>query len=244
MSLTYGRLRRTARATGLWYLALGITGILGFLLIRPEVFVGGDPASTLSNLVENENLARIGLVVEMGIVVAQAGAAVWFYKLFRTTNQTAAGSIAAFGLINAVAIMASAAFMATALAVAGDNSLAPGGDAAATVQLMYELSTNSWGIGALFFGLWLIPMGYLAATSELMPVWLGRILVVGGFGYMLSAFIGYGLADAPGWVVEGIVIPATIGELWMIGYLLVVGIRRPPELEDSSSGQEDRSASQ
>ena len=217
--------RRTARAAGLWYLALAITGLVGFLLIRPRIYVGGDPAATLANLVERVGLARAGLVLELAIVLTQALAAVWFYKLFRSANRTAAWALAAFGMANAVVILISAAFMATALTVSSDFGLAPGGDAAATVQLMYQLSSNSWGVGSLFFGLWLIPMGYIATSSGLMPKWLGRILVIGGVGYVLSAFVNYGVANAPAWLGEALPLPATVGEFWMIGYLLFKGIR-------------------
>lgn len=218
-------LKRTARVTGLLYLALGITGMIGFLLIRPQIFVEGDSAATLANLVGNDGLARLGLVAEMGIVVAQALAAIWFYKLFRSINHVAAWALAIFGILNAVAIMASAAFLGTAQTIAFDPGVAIGGDAAGTVQLMYELSTNSWGVGALFFGLWLIPMGYVAATSGRMPVWLGRILIVGGVSYVLSAFAKYGISGIDSWLVDSLAVPATIGEFWMIGYLLTVGIR-------------------
>ena len=216
--------RRTARVTGVWYLLLGISGLIGFLIIRPQIFVAGDPTATLANLVDQEGLARIGLLAEMAVVVAQALAAVWFFKLFRTINHTAAWALAIFGIMNAVAIMASAVFLATALTLAGDAGAVFGGDPA-IVQLMYELSANSWGIGAIFFGLWLIPMGYVALTSGRMPAWLGRILIVGGFGYVLSAFIGYASSQSPGWLVEGLTYLASVGEFWMIGYLLVVGIR-------------------
>ncbi|MEQ6900349.1 DUF4386 domain-containing protein [Nocardioides sp. YIM 152588] len=215
----------TARATGAWYLGLAVTGMLGFLLVRPEIWIDGDPAATLDHLQERESLARLGVALEMGIVLTQAMAAVWFYKLYRNVNQVAGVAVAAFGLVNAVAIMASAVFMATALAVAADPSLAPAGDAAATVGLLHRLSTDSWGVGALFFGLWLIPMGWGAITSGRFPVVLGWILVAGGLGYVLSAFAGYGLADAPGWLVDVLAFPATIGEFWILGYLLVRGIR-------------------
>ncbi len=68
--------KRTARVTGLWYLALGITGMLGFLIVRPQIFAEGDAAATLANLVDQESLARLGIVAEMGVVVAQTLAAV------------------------------------------------------------------------------------------------------------------------------------------------------------------------
>lgn len=225
--LSYLQLRRTARVTGLWYLALGISGMLGFLVIRSRIYVDGDPGATLANLVDRATLARWGLVLEMALVVTQAIAAVWFYKLFNHVNRTAAWALAGFGLVNAIAIMASAVFMATALVVAADGALAPGGDVTATVQLMYEITENSWGVGALFFGLWLIPMGHLATTSGLMPTWLGRVLILGGLGYVASAFLSYGIPDAPSWLIEGLTYPATVGEFWMIGYLLILGVRRP-----------------
>ena len=170
-------------------------------------------------------LARAGLVLKLGLVVTQALAAVWFYKLFRSANGTAAWALAVFDMVNAVAILASAGFIATALARSSDFALAPGGDAAATVQLMYQLSSNSWGVGSLFFGLWLIPMGYIATGSGLMPKWLGRILVIGGVGYALSVFVDYGFADAPTWLFDVLPLPATLGEFWMIFYLLTKGVR-------------------
>jgi hypothetical protein len=221
----YPALKRAARTTGWWYLALGISGMLGFLLLRPQLHVAGDPAATLANLVGRPGLARIAVVMEVGVVATQALAAVWFFKLFRHWNPVAASAVAAFGLMNAVAIMVSAASMATAMAVAGDAGLAPGGDAAGTVQLLFELSTACWLAGGLFFGLWLIPMGHVVVTSGAMPLWLGRILIAGGAGYVLSTFTQVGLADPPGWLAEVLVVPATVGELWMIGYLLVRGVR-------------------
>jgi len=226
----HAAMRRTARVTGLWYLALGVTGMLGFLVIRSQIHVAGDPSATLANLVDHEALARLGLVLELSIVVAQALAAVWFFKLFQKLNHTAAWAIAAFGMANAIAILVSGAAIATAFTVAWDPGLAPGGDAAATVQLLYELSANLWSVGALSFGLWLIPMGYVVTTTRLMPAWLGRILIIGGVGYVLSALMRFGIADAPTWLVDGLTYPATIGEFWMIGYLLVRGIRPPAEL--------------
>lgn len=212
---------RTARITGLLYLGLAITGALGFLLIRAQLFAPDDPAATLANLVEHESLARAGVALELLIVVTQALAAVWFYRLFRTADPFAAGGIAAFGLVNAVAILVSAALLGTAVQVAFE----PIGDAAATVQLLYLVSGNLWDVGGLFFGLWLIPMGWCVLRSGWMPRALGWILVGGGVGYVLSAFVRYLAPGAPA-LADALAYPATVGELWMVGYLLIRGVRR------------------
>jgi len=219
------RLVRTARTTGVLYLGVAITGMLSFLVVRDQLFTAGAPAETLANLVDQESLARAGLALELGVVVTQALAALWFYRLFRTVDAFAAGALAAFGFVNAVAVLASAAFLATGLEAALDPSLAVGGDAAGTAQLMYVVSDNLWGVGAVFFGLWLIPMGWLVLSSGWMPRPLGWLLVGGGVGYVLSSLVGYLAPDADA-VASALVVPATVGELWMVGYLLVFGVRR------------------
>jgi len=42
---------------------------------------------------------------------------------------------------------------------------------------------------------------------------------------VLSAFMMYLVPDAPA-VAEALAYPATVGELWMVGYLLIRGVRR------------------
>jgi hypothetical protein len=206
-----------ARTTGWLYLGLALTGGLGFLLIRSQLFVAGDPSATLANLIEQEGLARAGIVLELLVVLTQALTAVWFYRLFRRVDQVAAGSIAAFGLVNAVAVLGSAALLATALEVA----LGPAGDAAG-VQVLYLVSGQLWTAGALFFGLWLIPMGWCVLRSGAMPQALGWILIGGGVGYMVSPLLAYLLPQA-GAVADLLTVPATVGELWMVGYLIFEG---------------------
>ncbi|MFI7547587.1 DUF4386 domain-containing protein [Actinoplanes sp. NPDC049599] len=217
-------LTRTARTTGLFYLGLAVTGGLGFLLVRSRLFVADDPAATLANLVEHEGLARFGVVLEMLVVLTQTLAAVWFYRLFRRADPVAAGSIAAFGLVNAVAILGSAALLGTALEVA----LSPIGDAAVNVQMLYLVSGQLWTVGSLFFGLWLIPMGWCVLRTGWMPRALGWVLIAGGIGYVLSPFVGY-LVPSAGAVSDILTVPATVGELWMVGYLLTRGVRAQAE---------------
>lgn len=208
----------TGRLTGLFYLALAIAGMLTFLLIRPMLFQADDPAATVTNLVDNVGLARVGIGLDLVVVLAQSLAALGFFRLFRSVDAFAAATIAVFGMVNAIAILASTAMTATALDLALD---APDGRLGEP-HLLYLVSENLWGVGTLFFGLWLIPMGWCALRGAVMPRALGWILMAGGVGYVLSGFIAY-LVPSAGAVVTTITIPATIGEFWMVGYLLVRG---------------------
>jgi hypothetical protein len=224
---TTSELVRTARATGLLYLGLAITGMLGFVVVRAQIVVDADPAATLANLTDRESLARLGVLLELGIVLTQTLCALWFFRLFRSVDAFAAGCIAVFGVVNAVAIMTSAAMLGTALEVAG-GALGPvsaPAATAATVGTLYLVSDQLWTVGALFFGLWLIPMGWLVRRSGWMPAALGWLLLVAGVGYLVSAFAPY-VVDSGEAVALVLTLPATVAELWMVGYLIVVGVRR------------------
>jgi hypothetical protein len=228
-------LKRTARTTGLLYLAFFITGIAGSIMVSGQIFTADDPHATLSHLIENESLARVGIALELGIALTQALTAVWFYRLFRSVDTFAAGSLAAFGMVNAVAIMGSAALLATALDVAHDASLAPAGGAAATVQLLYVARGNLWGVAALFFGLWLIPMGRLVMRSRWLPQPLGWILVAAGIGYLASAFVNY-LFPNSDLAAQLLTVPSIIGEVWIMVYLLIVGLHDHGPAPDATGG--------
>lgn len=216
----------TARMTGLWYLILGVSGILGFMIFHPQIYIANEPEKTLANLMEKESIARIRLLFELVIVISQALAAVWFYKLFKNSNEWGAYTLSIWGMMNSAVIMVSAISMGTVLEVASSPVLSFS-DKVSMVFILEQLMTNAWGVGGLFFGLWLIPMGYVVVTSKSMPLWLGRTLIIGGIGYLISTFIKYMGFTNP--YLDVLIIPATIGEFWMIGYLLWFGVRTSNE---------------
>ena len=84
---------------------------------------------------------------------------------------------------------------------------------------LYVASGHLWSVAALFFGLWLIPMGWLVVHSRWLPRPLGWTLVVGGVGYLVSAFVSYLFPSAD--VVSNLLtVPATVGELGITGFLI------------------------
>ena len=198
-----------------------MTAVFGHFIIPGQIFNANDAGATLRNLTEREALARLGVAMELGTVTFGALLALWFYRLFRSVDAFMAGAVAVFGMVNAVAQLASAAFLATALDVAVSPS--PGGFAA-TAQLMYIVSGNLWGVAEVFFGLWLIPMGLLVLRSGWMPRLMGWLLIMGGVGYVLRAFILYLAPDAA--TISSVLILPTFSEFWMAGYLLFKGVHR------------------
>jgi hypothetical protein len=215
----------TARMAGVWYLALAVSGVIGFMVLHPQIYGSGDPSQLVANLNEHATTARLRLLLEFAIVLTQAVAAIYFFKLFKDINYVASWALAAWGTVNACTIMISAIAMGAAINLA--NATLPMSDKLIMVQIFEQVIKNAWNVGSLFFGLWIIPMGHLVVRSKRMPMWLGRILIVGGVGYIASTFLSYaGFHFA--WM-SMVTIPATIGEFWMIGYLLTFGIRPPKD---------------
>jgi len=222
MTIEQKQLIKTAKLTGFWYLILAISGLLGFLIFHPQIFISGDPQKTLTNLTELESTARVRLLFELLIIVSQALAAVWFYRLFREINKWAATVLGIWGTVNAVVLLVSAIAMNSAIEIA-NSSLPNLQEKGIMIQLLGQLITNAWSVGGLFFGLWLMPMGFIVISSGRMPIWLGRILFIGGIGYILQTIVICAGVQSP--YSDILVIPATVGEFWMIGYLLIFGIR-------------------
>lgn len=234
MKLSQESLKKDARITGICYLSLAIFGVIGFLVFHPKIFIAGEPAATLQNIIGNESLIRTRLLLELGIVLSQVLTAVWFYKLFRTIHEWAAWSVAIWGTVNAVVILISAISMGAMINVAASSLSTE--EQILLISVLHNVISNAWVVGSLFFGLWLIPMGYIIIHSRRMPVWLGYTLIIGGFGYILSPFLHYsGIESA---FIEYLTTPATIGEFWMIGYLFIFGIR-----SDAPKNQTKRSRS-
>jgi hypothetical protein len=220
MSASAPSLRLDSLLTGLFYLGLGATGATVFMAIRPELFADGEPARTLANLIEKESLARIGVALELGMAAFQALVAVWFVRLFRHVDMAAAMMVALFGMVNAVATLASSALLRAAL----DAALGPTGADPSISHLLILMSHHFWSAGAIFFGLWLLPMGWLVLKSGYGPRVLGWILIIGGIGYVASVFIAVLAPDAGIWVVA-LPVLATVGEFWMIGLLFWKAMR-------------------
>lgn len=218
--LDESQMLKTARTAGIWYLLMAISGIIGFAILHPKIYVE-DPQNTLILLTEKQHLARLRLITELIIIISQVLTALWFYQLFRKIHHMAAWAVGIWGTLNAVMILLSAQAIASSISIALSDQLME--QKLMMIELLSEQSSHAWQIGGLFFGLWLIPLGLIIIKSKRMPIWLGRTLIIGGVCYVADLFLSYLVIDF--FLQDYLTIPATIGEFWMIGYLLLFGIR-------------------
>ena len=123
--------------------------------------------------------------------------------------------------------------------VATESSYAAAiGSEGSNALVLMLLDTQHYGgsIVSVFYGLWLVPLGYLAYKSGLFPKALGVALIAACVCYhanLLAAFLAPALGIA---IHDYLSIPIWIFELWMVLYLLIIGVRTvKPELHTSAA---------
>jgi hypothetical protein len=77
------------------------------------------------------------------------------------------------------------------------------------------------------FGLWLAPLGYLVYKSEMFPKALGVVLVVATVCYLVDVLMAFLVPDIAKQISPLMVIGPIVAEIWLLGYLLVKGVRSP-----------------
>jgi len=87
---------------------------------------------------------------------------------------------------------------------------------------------HNYGLGILevFWGLWLIPLGLLIYKSGFIPWIIGLVLVVGGIAYMVDSFT-FLLFPAYDSIPSGLIIVASLGEIAIMLWLLIIGVKVP-----------------
>ncbi len=230
-SITRAR-KRLARVAGLLYLGVGVFSGFAVGYVFPKIFVAGDATTTTANVIANSGLVRAGVVADLIQATLWVFLAMTLYVLLRHVNTTAARAMVILVAIGAAITCLNDVFAFAALRVAMDAQYAAGLGAAgsnAIVLLLLDIQHYAFfGIAQIFFGLWLAPLGYLVYKSGMFPKALGMVLIAASVCYLVDVLALFLVPDAGLMFHSFVVTPvATIAEVWMLGYLLVKGVRSP-----------------
>ena len=220
--------KRLARTAGVLYLLVGLFGAFAQAFVYPKMYVPGDAAATAGNLVANAGLVRLGIVSDLVNETAFVFMALTLYGLLKQfQHSTARGMVVLVALAAAISSL-NMVFEFAALRVAtGAVDLSSLGAAGSNAMVLLLVDTQHYGllIAQVFFGLWLVPLGYLAHKSGWFPKPLAMVLVVGGACYLVDLLTAFLVPDLNQLIHTFIVIPCEVAEIWMLGYLLVIGVR-------------------
>ncbi len=103
--------------------------------------------------------------------------------------------------------------------------------------LFTDLRHGGFLIAQLFFGLWLLPLGYLVVRSGYVPKVLGVLLAAGGVGYLVDLFAQFLAPGLAGRLAPFLLAPATIGEVAFVVWLLVKAVRVPAHRQRPASSR-------
>ncbi len=224
--------KRLARIAGVLYLLNGITSGFAFGYVLTKVYVPGNAATTAGNVVANSGLVRVGVVADLFQGTEWLFLAMTLYILLKRVHQSAARAMVALVAVGAAIVCLNDVFQFESVRVAtGAINLTAFGGAgtSALVLLLLEIHHYGFLVAQIFFGLWLVPLGYLAYKSAMFPKALGVALVVGGACYLVGLLAVFLVPDFDlGEKINVFVtLPSAVAELSMVGYLLVFGVKTP-----------------
>ena len=220
--------KRLARIAGALYLLVGIFGGFAEGFVDPRVYAAGNAAATAGNVVANSELVRVGVVAHLLDGTFFVFLAMTLYILLKHVHKSAARAMLVLVVLATGVTCLNAVFEFEGLRVATDSSYATAfGTAGSNALVLLLLDTQHYGtlIAQVFFGLWLVPLGYLAYKSGMFPKWLGVVLIVGGACYLVDLVTAFLIPDFGQKIHTFIVIPSAVAEISMVLYLLAVGVR-------------------
>src|SRR6266550_7067526 len=160
---------RLARIAGVFYLLVGIFGGFAEGFVDPKMYVAGNAEATAGNVVANSGLVRMGVVAHLLDGTFFVFLAMTLYILLQHVHKSVARAMLVLVAISTGITCLNAVFEFEGLRVAtGAVNLAALGTAGSNALVLLLLDTQHYGtlIAQVFFGLWLVPLGYLAYKSS------------------------------------------------------------------------------
>jgi len=220
--------KKTARIAGILYLALAITGAFGIMYIPTAIVIPTDPALTAKNILDNEVLFRLSIFSQMVSQTIFIFLVLTLYRLFREVDLKNARI-----MVGLVFVSVPIAFLNTLNQVVSLNLL--GGDSylsafdtdqlQAMAMVFLNLSNDGTAVAQIFWGLWLFPFGLLVIRSKFVPKWIGYLLIVACFGYVLNSAAHFLLPGYVALIAPLTAVAGTVAEFSIILWFLIKGVK-------------------
>jgi len=225
-------LKKRARTAGLWYLGFAL-GPFYLLYVPSRLVVANDAAATAARILAHETLFRWAMLAEAVGAVVFIGLGLALYHLLEDVDRHRARQLLALVLISSALGLATVVFNAAALLVFRGGEPIAALDPhmrEAVGMLLVRMHGQATGINQMFWGLWLLPFGWLVVRSGFISRWVGYWLLVDGVAWIVVSVTWY-LAPAHTNTLFRYFQPAFLAELGALLWLLIVGAREQPIVE-------------
>jgi Domain of unknown function (DUF4386) len=215
------------RVVGFLLLLLIPLAIFGQIYVPSTLIVPADAAATTRNIMASESLFRLGIV---SVLLSHLGGDIaWvlvLYQLLKPVNRNMARLMVILILLNVpIALLNELNQFAILYLLHSPDSLRAftTDQMHALVSLFLNLHDNGIKIAGIFWGLWLFPYGWLVFKSGFLPRFIGVLLMIGCFGYVIQSFVGF---LSPNLLVYTAPLAAltSSGELLVPVWLVIMGV--------------------
>lgn len=189
--------KNTARAAGLIYLVVIITGMFSLAYVPQKLIDWNNSRVTFNNITASPSLFRLGIYSSVVCYVAFTFLPLVLYKLLKTVKESHARAMVILALLSVPLSFNNLQHKYAALTLTGKTSFLQNISIEdVQTQIMFSLDQYNDGIllATVFWGLWLFPFGLLVYRSGFMPKILGVLLMLGCVGYLIN-FTGNTLLD-------------------------------------------------
>ena len=219
----------TARLAGALYLLMGLPAPFSLLYVPRTLIVGGDATATARNVLAHEGLFQAGIAAHLFTVTMFIFVAMVLYRLLNQVNRMHAAVMVILVLVSIPISLFSLINEISALALLrGSHYVAALGKAQVDALALFLLVVRGKAllIAQIFWGLWLLPFGLLVMRSGFLPRILGVLLIVNGVAYPIASVAALFFPEhAP--LVDRVLFPALLGELWIMLWLVIKGAKVP-----------------
>ena len=231
---------RIARTAGLLYLIMVVTGMFSLAYVPSHIDTHADALATTGHIVTSLSLFRWGTLSELIMAAAFLMLPLILYQLLHHVNRNLAALMVVLVAVSIPISFVNVAHKLDILSLLGNTDVSQvftRDQLNAQVMMHLVDYRNGTLVSEIFWGLWLLPFGYLVFKSTFLPRILGVLLMLGGFSYLIDfsgtmLFPGYGGTTLAGLIM----LPASLGEIGTCLWLLIIGTRhRTRQSTDAST---------
>jgi hypothetical protein len=225
-------MRRDARIAGVLYLLLGVMGPVRLMYIPNAVLVTGNPQATAANIVSHEATFRLAILTDMLAAVLGLFVALFLFRVFRAIDRDVASLMVILGgcMVTPIYFMNLVNDAAAVVVARGPSYLAAFSQQQREGLVSLFLRLHAYGVvvNQMFWGLWLLPLGWLILQTRLLPRFVAYWLFLNGGAYVLLSVLGI-LSPRLESSVSGLVFPALAGEVVAMLWLAFGRLREPAQ---------------
>lgn len=218
-------IKTNARIAGFLYFLQIPLGVFGILYVPNALIVKNNLSATISKILANEFLFRLSIVSSILCALITVATAYYIFKVLRLVHATYAKIIVVMTLLVAPITILNEINHIAILLIAKSPEYQKAFSASqveAMISFLLDLHQHGIYIIDIFFGLWLLPMGYLVIKSGYIPKIIGYLLIVTCVSYLIDFSTSLLFPNF------GIILSeyTWLGEVLMVFWLLIKGVKQ------------------